>query len=153
MPKSKPEFMNVIVEEDELATRLSHKSENEEKLHSQVVEPLFNDLPLQNSSLLQPANLINHLPEGSGVVRVSQVMADFKAKQHGDRLKKMMQEGIRASRFTRMSVHKGINLIGTGNKQPAPVVREPTIIGQLSRNTNFDYLGLLDEDNKLNRKV
>jgi hypothetical protein len=28
LPKSKPEFMNVIIEEDELATRLSHKSDD-----------------------------------------------------------------------------------------------------------------------------
>ncbi len=74
------------------------------------------------------------------------------ARKEGERLKKMMQNGIRASRFTRMSLNKGANLSIIGKKKQN-VVREPTIIGQLSRNTNFDYLGLLDEDNKLNRKL
>lgn len=51
-----------------------------------------------------------------------------------------------------MSIHKGPNISVVGKKKPN-VVREPTIIGQLSRNTNFDYLGLLDDDNKLNGKL
>lgn len=113
---------------------------------------MFGDLPLQQNHL-NPDDLIkSHLPEGSGVVRVSQVMKDFMARKEGERLKKMMQNGIRASRFTRMSINKGANLSIIGKKKQN-VVREPTIIGQLSRNTNFDYLGLLDEDNKLNRKL
>jgi hypothetical protein len=42
---------------------------------------LFNDLPLQQNHL-NPDDLIKtHLPDGSGVVRVSQVMKDFMAKK------------------------------------------------------------------------
>jgi hypothetical protein len=40
---------------------------------------------------LNPDDLIeSHLPDGSGVVRVSQVMKDFMAKKSGEKLKKMM---------------------------------------------------------------
>jgi hypothetical protein len=42
---------------------------------------LFNDLPLQQNHL-NPDDLIkSHLPDGSGVVRVSEVMKDFLAKK------------------------------------------------------------------------
>jgi hypothetical protein len=77
---------------------------------------------------------------------MSQSMADFMKKVNGERLKKMMQNGIRASRFTRLSKNFNSGLLGGG-------VREPTIIGQLSKTTNFDYLGLRDESNKLYKRV
>jgi pantothenate kinase-related protein Tda10 len=56
------------------------------------------------------------LPDGSGVVTVSQVMKDFMARKQGERLKKMMLNGIRASRFTRTSLNKGSNLSVIGKK-------------------------------------
>ncbi len=100
LPKSNPEYMNVIVEEDENQTRLSHDSKElgkEELAHIQEIKVrledkqslktldtqniLFNDLPLQQNHL-NPDDLIKtHLPDGSGVVRVSQVMKDFMAKK------------------------------------------------------------------------
>lgn len=73
-------------------------------------------------------------------------MANFMKKVNGERLKKMMQTGIRASRFTRLSKNFNSGLLGPG-------VREPTIIGRLSKTSNFDYLGLRDESNKLFKRV
>jgi len=75
-------------------------------------------------------------------------MADFMKEVNGNRLKKMMQNGIRASRFTRLSKNFNSGLLGAGGG-----VREPTIIGQLSKTTNFDYLGLRDESNKFYKRV
>jgi hypothetical protein len=77
-------------------------------------------------------------------------------KLHGERLKRMMQDGVRASRFTRLSktlMGPALTIVDRSKKPSPQVVREPTIIGQLSRNTNFDYLGLRDENNKLYKQM
>ena len=79
-------------------------------------------------------------------------MADYMKKLHGERLKKMMQDGIRASRFTRLSKNFSPNMLNK-SKQEGSVVREPSFLGHLTRNNNFDYLGLRDETNKLYKKV
>jgi protein involved in ribonucleotide reduction len=93
--------------------------------------------------------------DGKPESRVSQPMVDYMKKINGDRLKKIMQNGIRASRFTTLSKNFS-NLSGlasSGNKNKDTPVREPTIIGQLSKNSNFDYLGLRDDTNKLYKRV
>ena len=65
-----------------------------------------------------------------------------------------MQDGVRASRFTRFSQNKMFtNSIVKPKKGDQSPVREPTVIGQYYKNTNFDYLGLRDEENKLYKRV
>lgn len=51
------------------------------------------------------------MPQNEGNIRMSQTMENFMKKLHGDRLKKMMQDGIRASRFTRLSNNMGARLL------------------------------------------
>ena len=71
---------------------------------------------------------------------------DFKK---AEKLKNLMQNGVRASRFTRLTMMDG-------GLKPSFVggSRDPTIIERLSRTTNFDYLTLRDpQGSKYYQKV
>ena len=82
---------------------------------------------------------------------MSLAMRDFKKKLEGDKLKKMMQNGIRASRFTRFSKNGMTTsmLFGQKNDGSAGKTRDTSIM----KHTNFDYLGLREESSKLYKKI
>jgi hypothetical protein len=54
-----------------------------------------------------------------------------------EKLKTLMRNGVRASRFTRLTMMEG-------GVRPSVGARDPTVIERLSRTTNFDYLSLRD---------
>ena len=56
-----------------------------------------------------------------------------------EKLKNLMRNGVRASRFTRLTMMEGgvRPTVGGG-------ARDPTVIERLSKTTNFDYLTLRD---------
>ena len=75
---------------------------------------------------------------------MSTTMQEYKKKQAGDWLKQTLKEASRASRVSK--VGSGLN---ASTVMGSTVIRESSIIGLLSRQTNFDYLGLREESNKL----
>ena len=56
-----------------------------------------------------------------------------------EKLKNLMRNGVRASRFTRLTMMEGGVRPSVGGG-----ARDPTVIERLSRTTNFDYLSLRD---------